>query len=71
MQDLLGHYTNQQLLFMYQEKLRQADFTEPELKWRKTQLEDDADLIFDELRNRGFFFNEDTVKVLNAFQEIK
>lgn len=69
MQDVLGHYTNQQLLFMYQDKLNQASWVEPELIWRKEQLEADADAIFEELRTRGFFFSEENLSLLNAYQE--
>jgi hypothetical protein len=65
MRDLLGHYTNQQLLFMYHQKSLEA---QQEETWRKTQLEEDADVIFEELRGRGFFFTDDVVTVLNAFQ---
>lgn len=69
MKDVLGHYTPQQLLFMYQDKLNQAAFVDQELSWRKEQLEADADLIFEELRSRGFFFNESNLSLLNAYQE--
>lgn len=66
--DVLGHYTNQQLLFMYTEKLKQAAITDVDLHWRKEQLEADSDAIFEELRTRGFFFDESSLSLLNALQ---
>lgn len=64
-------YSNQQLLYMYQDKLKQAQLLvgNESLSWRKEQLETDSDKIFDELRDRGFFFNLDNVGLLSAFQE--
>lgn len=71
MKELLGHYTNQQLLFMYQEKIRLSELLEDvDLTWRKEQLEADSDMIFEELRTRGFFFDESNLGLLNAFQDV-
>lgn len=61
-------FTDQQLLFMFQEKSRQAE-QETDLMWRKDQLQTDADNVFEELRTRGFFFNETNLGLLNAIQK--